>query len=231
MNKPRPYLAVLRLAVVAVLLFGASLAIAQDYCDADFDCDECACDCCCSDTCCCDLWTRPHLTGDWLGHRTTLAERGIVLDADVTQFYQGVTSGGLEQRFRYGGHGDYVVKFDFDKLSGQEGLFLQLRAEHRFGQAVNLDSGSFGAPAVLANLPALDTEDLILTNVVFTQALSEQFIVFAGKVDTLDGDMNAFAHGRGKYQFFNTNFVYNPIAVQTIPYSTLGGGIFNSPRC
>ena len=133
-------------------------------------------------------------------------------------------SGGLEQRFRYGGHGDYVVKFDFDKLSGQEGLFLQLRAEHRFGQAINLESGSFGAPAVLANLPALDTEDLILTNVVFTQALSEQFIIFAGKVDTLDGDMNAFAHGRGKHQFLNTNFVFNPIAVQTIPYSTLGAG-------
>ena len=59
---------------------------------------------------------------------------------------------------------------------------------------------------------------------VFTQALSEQFVVFAGKVDTLDGDMNAFAHGRGKHQFFNTNFVFNPIAVQTIPYSTLGAG-------
>jgi porin len=36
--------------------------------------------------------------------------------------------------------------------------------------------------------------------------------------------MNAFAHGRGKTQFLNTNFVFNPIAVQTIPYSTLGAG-------
>jgi porin len=60
--------------------------------------------------------------------------------------------------------------------------------------------------------------------VAITQALSEQFIVFFGKVDTLDGDMNAFAHGRGKHQFFNTSFVFNPIAVQTIPYSTLGAG-------
>jgi porin len=153
-----------------------------------------------------------------------MAERGIVLDADVTQFYQGVASGGLEQNFLYGGHGDYVLKFDFDKLSGQEGLFLQLRAEHRFGQAINTEDGSFAAPAVLANLPALGTEDVILTNVLITQALSEQFIVFAGKLDTLDGDVNDFAHGRGKTQFFNMNFVFNPIAVQTIPYSTLGAG-------
>jgi porin len=36
--------------------------------------------------------------------------------------------------------------------------------------------------------------------------------------------MNAFAHGRGKTQFLNTNFVFNPIAVQTIPYATLGAG-------
>lgn len=164
------------------------------------------------------------LAGGWCGRRADLADRGIVFESDFTQFYQGVTSGGLEQRFRYGGHGDYVLKFDMDKLRGREGLFLQLRAEHRIGEAVNLDSGSFGAPAVLANLPSLETRDLALTNVVVTQALSEQFVVFGGKVDTLDGDMNDFAHGRGKHQFLNTNFVFNPIAVQTIPYATLGAG-------
>jgi porin len=154
-----------------------------------------------------------------------MADRGITLDADVTQFYEGVTAGGLRQRFTYSGHGDYVLKFDFDKLSGQEGLFLQLRGEHRFGRALGLnDTGTFATPSVLPNLPSLNTEDLLLTNVLITQALSEQFIVFAGKLDTLDGDMNAFAHGRGKTQFLNTNFVFNPIAVQTIPYCTLGAG-------
>ena len=208
----------LRLALLTVSLLGASLL--QESAAAEGSCGDCTCNCCS----CYDLWTTPQLTGDWLGFRTALADSGVTLEADVTQFYQGVASGGLEQEFMYAGHGDYVLMFDFDKLSGQEGLFLQLRAEHRFGQAINLESGSFGAPAVLANLPALGTEDLILTNVLLTQALSEQFIVFAGKLDTLDGDVNAFAHGRGKQQFMNTNFVFNPIAVQTIPYSTLGAG-------
>jgi porin len=200
-------------------VLGGTFSSAQD--SVDIECGEF----CSSAAGCCDLWSRPQLTGDWLGYRTAMADRGITLDADATQFYQGVASGGIEQRFRYGGHGDYVLKFDFDKLSGQEGLFLQLRAEHRFGQALSVrDTGSFGAPAVLANLPSLNTEDVLLTNVVFTQALSEQFVVFLGKMDTLDGDMNAFAHGRGKTQFLNTNFVFNPIAVQTIPYATLGAG-------
>ncbi len=209
-------------ALVASQPLGASLAAAQELTEVDVDHAQSTCDCYCSRDC--GLWARPQLTGDWLGCRTALAENGVLFDANVTQFYQGVASGGLQQRFRYGGHGDYVGKFDFDKLIGQEGLFLQLRAEHRFGQAIGVESGAFGAPAIYANLPSLETEDLLLTNVLITQALSERFIVFAGKVDTLDGDMNDFAHGRGKTQFLNTNFVFNPIAVQTIPYSTLGAG-------
>jgi porin len=232
MKKLRLRLATFFLTIITLFLVSALLATAQDYCDTQYDCEECThssccsatCSSCCSATCCCNPRMRSQLTGDWLGCRTTLAECGIVFDADVTQFYQGVASGGLEQRFRYGGHGDYVLKFDFDKLTGQEGLFLQLRGEHRFGQSLGLnDTGAFSPAAILANLPA-PTEDLILTNVVITQALSEQFVVFFGKMDTLDGDMNAFAHGRGKNQFLNTNFVFNPIAVQTIPYSTLGVG-------
>ena len=41
-----------------------------------------------------------------------LEKRGIIFDADVTQFYQGVASGGREQEFMYGGHGDYVLNLD-----------------------------------------------------------------------------------------------------------------------
>jgi porin len=45
-----------------------------------------------------------------------------------------------------------------------------------------------------------------------------------GKIDTLDGDANAFAHGRGKTQFSNTGFVVNPALLRTVPYSTLAAG-------
>jgi porin len=43
-------------------------------------------------------------------------------------------------------------------------------------------------------------------------------------MDTLDGDANAFAHGRGKDQFMNSSLVFNPIGVRAVPYSTLGVG-------
>jgi porin len=164
------------------------------------------------------------LTGDWLGLRTVLAETGITFDADNVQIYQGVASGGLEREFRYGGHGDYVLNVRGTALGLNEGLFLKLRGEHRFGETLANATGALLPPAVIADLPVFDSEDLYLTNVLVTQALSESFAIFAGKMDTLDGDMNAFAHGRGKTQFMNMAFVANPIALRTIPYSTLGAG-------
>jgi porin len=77
---------------------------------------------------------------------------------------------------------------------------------------------------VLADLPVPDSEDVYLTDVLFTQMLSETFGVFFGKMDTLDGDANAFAHGRGKTQFSNIAFVATPIGLRAVPYSTLGTG-------
>ena len=168
--------------------------------------------------------TAQPLTGDWCGNRACLAEHGVTFELDVAHFYGGVTSGGLRRTDRYAGHGDYVANVDLGALGVQEGLFLKVRAEHRFGEAFNQDTGALLPAAVLADLPVRDDEDLLLTNVLFTQALSERFAVFFGKLDTLDGDLNAFAHGRGKTQFSNVGFVTNPIALRTVPYSTLGCG-------
>ena len=142
----------------------------------------------------------------------------------MTQFYFGDASGGLQQEFRYGGHDDLVVNTDFGKLGLQEGLFLKIRAENRFGESLSGATGAFLPPNVAADLPVRSSDDLYLTDVLFTQALSESFAVFAGKMDTLDGDANAFAHGRGIDQFSNIAFVCNPIALRTVPYSTLGAG-------
>ena len=47
-----------------------------------------------------DFWTRSQLTGDWFGSRTKLAENGFSFFGDLTQYYQGVTTGGQAQRLR-----------------------------------------------------------------------------------------------------------------------------------
>ena len=152
-------------------------------------------------------------------------QSGFVLQNNLTQFYFGNTSGGVERDFRYAGHGDYLANFDFGKLIGKPGAFLKLRAEHRFGETINDAAGVVLPPTIAGDLPVLDSTNIYLTNCLFTQALSESFVLYAGKLDTLDGDMNAFAHGRGIRQFSNGAFVANPIALRTIPYSTLGTGM------
>lgn len=164
------------------------------------------------------------LSGDWFGGRTLLAESGVDFQAAVTQFYFGNTAGGVDREFRYAGRGDYVLNLDAGKMGVQEGFFVKLRAEHRFGEPIGGASGAFLPETIAAALPVPDSEQVYLTNVLFTQALSENFILYAGKLDTLDGDLNAFAHGRGLTQFSNTSFVVNPIAFRTVPYSTLGAG-------
>jgi porin len=163
-------------------------------------------------------------SGDWLGLRPHLMESGITVNANVAQFYMGAVSGGVDNSAKYAGHGDYVMNIDGDKALGMKGMFIKLRAEHRFGQSIGGVTGALLPSAVASDLPSPDTEEIYLTNVLFTQMFSETFGVFAGKLDTLDGDQNAFASGRGMTQFSNVAFVGTPIGLRTIPYSTLGAG-------
>ncbi|MFO0979877.1 MAG: carbohydrate porin [Planctomycetaceae bacterium] len=170
------------------------------------------------------LTSSPQLTGDWFGNRTALLDSGVKFDANVTNFYSGVVKGGVEQTGRYAGHGDYLMNIDADKLMGMKGMFIKLRAEHRFGESIGEPAGALLPPNIAADLPDPLTDEVILTDVLFTQMFSETFGVFFGKLETFDGDQNAFASGRGVTQFSNSAFVCTPIGFRTIPYSTLGAG-------
>jgi porin len=168
--------------------------------------------------------TRSKLAGDWLGSRTALADGGLTLDADNTSFYFGNASGGLRRDFEYGGHGDYIFNIDSGKMGLVPGQFWKIRAEHNFGNTINGYTGALVPVTVLPATPVRDSEHLYLTNVILTQALSESFVLFAGKMDTLDGDPNAFASGRGKTQFSNMAMVANLAPLVMFPYSSLGAG-------
>jgi len=200
----------------------------QDACDSLCDShggeSQLACDDYLACTGCSDTFWECWLDGGQSPLRTKLADNGVTFANNLTSFYTGVTGGGLEQEFRFAGHGDYVMNVDFMKAGGPPGLFFRLRAEHRFGEPLGEPSGAMLPPYIASILPSPESRELYLTNVLFTQAFSENFAVFAGKLDTLDGDANAFAHGRGISQFSNTAFVVTPVGLRTIAYSTLGTG-------
>lgn len=170
-----------------------------------------------------DLHTRSQLTGDWFGRRDDLASQGVTLFGDITQYYQGVASGGREQTFRYGGRGDYLIDFDFKKMGLWDGGRLDLRAETKIGQDTNRIDGSLAPSNFAMALPFPEQDQTALTGVQITQNLSERLSIFAGKLNLLDGTPQAYAQGRLLNYFWNAAMQSNLSRTYLIP-SALGAG-------
>jgi porin len=168
--------------------------------------------------------TRPKLTGDWLGLRTDLAVSGVTVDVFWTQYSQGVTSGGRQNDWVYGGRGDYYLNIDGEKAGLWKGFFVTAHGETRYGSDVNRYAGTFMPVNFGMLVPQANTDITALTSLKFTQALSETFVTFVGKFNMLDELKLNFAAGRGVDAFMNTSLVFNPALARTVPYSTYGVG-------
>jgi porin len=169
-----------------------------------------------------DIWQRAKLTGDWFGLRTKMANNGVQLDMDNVHTFQSVSGGGLDSTSRYLGNAEIVLKLDSQKMGLWPGGFLLVRGEAPFGTGVNLATGAVLPVNTRPILSSPARDEMVLSHVVFTQFLSEKFGVVLGKLDTSGGDANEFAHGRGDEKFMNLAFSLDPVALRTVPYSTLG---------
>lgn len=180
-----------------------------------------------------DLTERRFLAGDLTGERTSLAEQGIQFTIDWAQTVQSVVGGGRNEKTAYGGTLDYSMTLDLMKMNLLPGASIKLRGESRYGESVNTDAGPLLPVSADMFFPLTDEPDknipFTLTTLTFNQFFSKSFGVYIGKFDTLDGDGNEFASGRGLTQFQNLNFVFNPAPLATVPYSTLGAGLFWAP--
>ena len=165
------------------------------------------------------------LTGSWFGARDALFDAGIDLRTNLSQFYQGVTSGGLRQTFPYGLKFDYFGTIEAEKLLGWEGLFVNLHGESRFGQSVNRDVGSLIPANFALEFPKPTGSASALTNMQIEQFLGPDFVVTFGKLNAADGvNIHPFLGGNGINRFMNEAFVLSPIYGRMIPYSTPGAG-------
>ena len=117
------------------------------------------------------LLRRSASRGDWFGARDALFDEGIDLRTNLSQFYQGVTSGGLRQTFPYGLKFDYFGTIEVEKLVGWEGLFVNLHGESRFGQSVNRDVGSLVPANFALEFPKPTGSASALTNMQIEQFL------------------------------------------------------------
>jgi porin len=171
-----------------------------------------------------DFKSRPALTGDWGGMRTDWANKGVTLSVDNITTFQSVFDGGRNDNDETGGSLDYEIHLDFEKMGLWPGAFVRIFAETQYGNFVNSDTGAALPANADGIFPLPDEDETTLTSVIFYQFLSESFGIYLGKLDTIDGDANAFAGARGKDQFLNMNFVINPVTFRTTPYTALGGG-------
>jgi porin len=175
---------------------------------------------------------RRHLLGDWGGSRTEFASKGLQLDTNLTQVVQNVANGGVRPSTEYGMTLSNQLTVDLDRMGVLRGALFEVRLDSRYGTSVNNDSGALLPVNTTALFPLtspLENEITTVTEVVYTQFLSPKFAVFFGKLQTLDGDPNEFAGGRGVYQFMNFNFVQNAVSAISVPYSSLGGGVLWLP--
>ncbi len=175
-------------------------------------------------TFCESLLARPTLGGDWWGSRTHLAESGFNFNVSTTQYFQGVVNGGLNRTARYGGRNDILMNVDGEKAGLWKGLFITLHGESRYGDSVIQDTGSMlPANLALAFPQPLGTTSA-LTGVKLSQFLSEDMLVFAGKINTFDDFHQPLTGAGGTNGFMNTALMINPVVVRTVPYSTFGAG-------
>lgn len=80
-----------------------------------------------------DFWTQQELTGDWGGARSRWKEKGVELEFELSNFFQGVASGGLEEGSEYNGKFEFTMKFDLGKVAGWKYWSSEIKAEARWG--------------------------------------------------------------------------------------------------
>lgn len=135
--------------------------------------------------------------GDWGEVRNQLASKGVTVDASLTQVGQGIVSGGKSGQWAYGGRGDFVRRLDAQKLGLWPGGFLTLEVEGNVADSVNGRTGALMSANTNQLFPEPTGDNFNLPELSFAQFVSPYLGAVIGKLDTMGGDANAFADGKG----------------------------------
>ncbi len=157
---------------------------------------------------------RETLTGDWGGSRNQLAEKGIKLDLELTEYYQGMFSGTGYDDFDTGGRADAFAYLDTEKLGLWKGGNLITHLTYRFGDLPAFRGGAL-LPVSAGSIAPLDgKDDLIATSLYLSQRFGGSGSLLFGKINALDlPARDPFFGGWGNHRFMNIAFVAPPSGV------------------
>lgn len=167
---------------------------------------------------------RYRLTDGSFAAKDRWFDRGVTLDTNLTQFFQGVASGGKEQVFKYGGKLDYYLNIDGNRSGLGDGLLISTHTETRYGEDINQYTGMLTFANFNMAFPKAGENVTAITKFIVSQELSDEFVVFVGKINTLDDFELNFTGRNGIDRFMNSGMVANIINARTVPYSTYGAG-------
>jgi porin len=176
---------------------------------------------------CDSIWTRPTLFGEWAGIKPALGQRGILAEADYTQFYQGVASGGNEQVFRYGGKLNLMLLGDTEKMGlWKGGKFIFHAAEWQYGQNAIADAVGL-APVNTNLLIPQPSPSFAITHLQLIQGIGENgWAATVGRYNLLDLWAAFYPdYGRGLDGFMNVASLIpiNAVAPGLPPVSNVFG--------
>jgi porin len=134
-----------------------------------------------------DFLHQEALTGDWKGARTKWKAKGVELTSSLTQFYQGVSSGGTGTSSEYNGTAQAKANFDLGKLAGWNYWSAEIKAEMRFGGPLVTSTGTISPVNTAAIIPDSDGTVFALTAVNVTRLFP---------VDLKEGKLVALSFGR-----------------------------------
>ena len=155
------------------------------------------------------LFERGQLTGNWGGVRTRWKNKGIELVSSVTQFEQGVASGGIRTGEEYNGVADAGFNVDLEKLAGWKLWSFEIKAELRFGGPLLGGVGSIGPVNTAVIVPAADGTVLAITTLSITKLIpvhlkkGDLVAVSVGRFNLLDLLDEHFFAGGGIERFMN----------------------------
>ncbi|HLQ37667.1 MAG TPA: carbohydrate porin [Planctomycetota bacterium] len=167
------------------------------------------------------------------GARDWLVDRGIYLDASVTQFLQGNLAGGRDTGSgRYNGSADYWLTIDTAKAGLWSGaaVFFHAESSWQASRTVNDDAGSLVPANLDASMPTPGVaEAFALPECYLAQGLPADLLLLLGKLDWAGvADTNVFANNE-RTQFANAGLVNNAILAAFVPYTSLGTAVTFAP--
>ena len=170
-----------------------------------------------------DIWERSTLLGDLGGTRSDWYDKGFTLDMQLTQVYQGVTSGGSvagNGNDKYNGLFEINATLDTAKLGWWPGGMLSTTAMTAWGSPISGEAGNISPVNMTPLWPDPFQSTTEVTEYYLTQGLPHEITMILGRIDATNFlDTNSYAN-IPEAQFFNASLNNDLLWGELLTFST-----------